>query len=135
MVEVTTAKILERWVEPGEGEPRIRPDRQWRLFRRFLDQEEREGFRRPVSEGDEGSVTALEALALARLIVDSLRGSFPWLIVEAREEGAPWTAIGEALGLEERAARDLLRGAADDLPEDFADVRDQYLRTAADAEA
>src|SRR3954464_6250077 len=88
---------LDRWLDepdryPDEpeypGEPRIHPETQWALFNRYCD--ESSAWTNPALADAPGAdpdrppppapVTPLEALTLARLMSESFRKSYIWLI-------------------------------------------------------
>ena len=65
-----------------------------------------------VAEGavaEEPEVTALEALAANRALVDELVGQRWYVMQAAREDGASWGELGAALGMSKQGAQDWYR--------------------------
>jgi hypothetical protein len=54
-------------------------------------------------------VTGLDALRASRRVVDLLTGARWHMMRQAREEGASWSDIGQALGMSRQAAHDFYR--------------------------
>jgi hypothetical protein len=54
-------------------------------------------------------VTGLDALRASRRVVDLLTGARWHMMRQAREEGASWRDIGQALGMTRQAAHDFYR--------------------------
>jgi hypothetical protein len=55
------------------------------------------------------SVAGLDALRTSRQVVDVLVGARWHMMRQAREEGASWSDIGQALGMSRQAAHDFYR--------------------------
>lgn len=113
ILDEKTARILadyldeSRW-HPGDdeypGDTEIHPERAWRFLRTYDDQR----FAAEV-EGKEvvDPIAPLEALTLARVLVDGIRASYWHLIYEARKAGDSWTDVGNALGVSRQSAHEM----------------------------
>lgn len=108
-----TARILadfldeSRWYPSDDeypGDPEIHPERAWRALRTYDDQR----FAAEV-EGKEVTdpILPLEALTLARVLVEGIRASYWYLIYEARKDGNSWADIGDALGVSRQSAHEM----------------------------
>lgn len=112
MMDSETARILanlldepDRYPEEDEypGEPSIHPERQWQILRAYYDQD----FRRATGEQTADPIRPIEALAVARLVVEQTRRAYWGLVADAREAGASWTEIGHALGTTRQSAHEM----------------------------
>src|SRR4051794_18078579 len=87
-----------------------------------------------VAEGavaNEPAVTALEALAANRAIVDDLMAARWWVMQVAREDGASWSEIGAALGMTKQGAADWYRRKIADQEKYVPDFHDAERARAA----
>jgi len=73
--------------------------------------------------GEVTDVSALEALAANRELVELLTARRWYVIRDAREAGASWSEIGEALGMSKQGAQDWYRRR---IAEQVQDVGDQH---------
>jgi hypothetical protein len=71
-----------------------------------------------------GHVSALDALAANRHLVDLLMGRRWYVIRDAREAGASWSQIGEALGMSKQGAQDYYRRRIDERARVVPDIDD-----------
>lgn len=117
-----TAQILHdyldesRWYPTDEeypGDPEIHPENQWRILRRYFDQQTNAAAAeagwpggKPETHSDD-RIRALEALTLARLIVEGTRAGYWGLVYDARKAGDSWTDIGNALGISRQSAHEM----------------------------
>jgi hypothetical protein len=90
----------------------VRLSDQRELYQRGIEQGEATG--RPVEMllsalADLPGVTGLDALRASRRVVDLLTGARWHMMRQAREEGASWTEVGQALGMSKQAAYDFYR--------------------------
>jgi hypothetical protein len=69
-------------------------------------------------------VTPLEAAAAATVLAKQLQGSRWWIAAVARQQGASWADIGDALGMSRQAAWEGFRKYAD--KEHIPSLRDDY---------
>jgi hypothetical protein len=70
------------------------------------------------------AVTALQALAANAQLVDLLTGRRWYVMQAAREEGAEWAEIGEALGVSKQAAWEFYKRKIADQEKYAADFHD-----------
>ncbi|MFJ7280675.1 hypothetical protein [Kitasatospora sp. NPDC098663] len=112
VLDDSLARILARWLDESRwypsdpeypGDPEIHHEAQWRLLQRYFDQELGDHFRQPAEDRPE-PVTPLEAIALNRLLLESLQASRWSLIYDARKTGDSWEEIGQALGVTRQTA-------------------------------
>jgi hypothetical protein len=113
VLDAKTAHILRdlldesRWYPEDDeypGDPEIHPERAWRALRTFHDQQ----FDAAVEgKRSQDPILPLEAVALARVLVDELRQGFWYLIYQARKDGDSWTDIGNALGVSRQSAHEM----------------------------
>ena len=122
VLDAKTAHILRHFLDesrwyPGDdeypGDPEIHPEKQWRALRRYFDQQINAGVAeagwptgKPEPDQDD-RIQPLEALALARLIVEGTRAGYWSLVYEARKAGDSWTDIGNALGISRQSAHEM----------------------------
>jgi hypothetical protein len=68
----------------------------------------------PVSDQRVPGVGGLDALRASRRVVEVFTGARWHLMRQAREEGASWGQIGQALGMSRQAAHDFYRRRLDE---------------------
>lgn len=112
VLDSKTAQILSDYLDesrwyPGDdeypGDPEIHPERAWRALRAYYDQRYDAALGKEVPE----PILPIEALTLARVIVEEIRSSYWHLIYEARKDGDSWTDIGNALGVSRQSAHEM----------------------------
>jgi hypothetical protein len=112
ILDATTARILNdlldesHWYPEDDeypGTPEIHPERAWRALRTYNDQK----FNAATGKENPDPIVPLEALALARVLVDEIRDSYWFLIYEARKAGESWADIGDALGVSRQSAHEM----------------------------
>jgi hypothetical protein len=76
-------------------------------------------------------VSGIDALRASRRVVDLLTGARWHMMRQAREEGASWNDIGQALGMSRQAAHDFYRRKIDQQEHDAPGVQNAARSRAA----
>jgi hypothetical protein len=102
----------------------LRLSDQRELYQRGIEQGEATG--RPVEMlvralAELPGVTGLDALRTSRRVVELLTGARWHMMRQAREEGASWTEVGQALGMSKQAAHDFYRRRIEQPEHDASD--------------
>jgi hypothetical protein len=114
VVDETTARILERYLDESEwypeddeypGDPKIHHATLFGVLGLYHEQQLDDALGKPVA--DEERVTALEALACDRLLMEALRVQRYGLVFDARKAGGSWADVGSALGVARQSAHEM----------------------------
>ena len=142
MTDAHALRILRDYLDDEdfaghEGDPPLSPDLLWGVFRSYCEHflTDNTGLVPQIPAGaPQDGVTALEAIAAARVLAGQLQGARWWMAAEARKQGCSWSQVGAALGMSKQAAWEAFRQHADEpIAPSFRRLRDEYGALAGDS--